>query len=142
MIEREARASPPGGAVQEASMSSTGPITAVMVHVQDWRAAIAWYELAFPGAKRIGMPDMDWACLLVDGVSIELVNADAKVAAGTAGTVVYWSTHDFDARRAQLEQLGALLYRGPMKIESELWMAQLRDPFGNLIGIRGPRVTT
>ena len=59
---------------------------------------------------------------------------------GTAGTVVYWWTDDFDARRRELEQLGASLYRGPMKIESSLWMAQFRDPFGNLLGIRGPGV--
>lgn len=89
--------------------------------------------------KRIDLPDMDWAYLLVDGVSLEIVNADAKVASGTAGTVVYWSTSDFDARRLQLEQLGASLYRGPMKIDNERWMAQFRDPFGNLLGIRGPR---
>jgi uncharacterized protein len=121
------------------SNSSIGPITAVMIHVQDWRVALAWYERAFPTSDRLDLPGIDWAYLRVDGVSIELVPADAKVAAGTAGTVVYWSTDDFDARRLQLEHLGASIYRGPMMVEGGLWMAQFRDPFGNLLGIRGPR---
>ena len=33
--------------------------------------------------------------------------------------------------------LGATLYRGPIAIENELFMCQVKDPFGNLIGLRG-----
>ncbi|MDY0831642.1 MULTISPECIES: VOC family protein [unclassified Pseudomonas] len=32
--------------------------------------------------------------------------------------------------------LGATLYRGPMKIEGGEWMCQVRDPWGNCIGLR------
>ncbi|MEZ8336060.1 glyoxalase/bleomycin resistance/dioxygenase family protein, partial [Vibrio splendidus] len=28
-------------------------------------------------------------------------------------------------------------YRGPMAIENGLFMCQIEDPFGNLIGLRG-----
>ena len=84
-------------------------------------------------------PGIDWECIAVDGVQIEVVPADEKVPAGAAGTVVYWSTDNFDARRAELEAIGAILYRGPLDIEDGLVMCQFKDPFGNLLGIRGPR---
>ena len=52
---------------------------------------------------------------------------------------MYWRTDDFDARRYYLESIGATLYRGPLDIEDSMAMCQLKDPFGNLIGVRGPR---
>ena len=35
-----------------------------------------------------------------------------------------------------LEAAGARLYRGPLAIEGGQWMAQVRDPWGNCIGLR------
>ena len=72
------------------------PIAAVMVHVADWRAGLEWYAKAFPTA-RVGMTDgATWGSIVVDGIQIELVPADEKVATGAAGTVVYWIADDFD----------------------------------------------
>jgi len=36
----------------------------------------------------------------------------------------------------RLEASGARLYRGPLAIEGGQWMAQVRDPWGNCIGLR------
>ena len=36
------------------------------------------------------------------------------------------------------EGLGAIRYRGPMAIEDGQRMCQVRDPWGNCIGLRGP----
>jgi predicted enzyme related to lactoylglutathione lyase len=115
------------------------PIAAVLVHAPDWRAGLAWYTRAFPSARPVRQPGQDWECIEVDGVAIEVVLADEKVPSGAAGTVVYWWADDFDARRAQLESLRAVLYRGPMEIEDGLVMCQFKDPFGNLLGVRGRR---
>jgi predicted enzyme related to lactoylglutathione lyase len=115
------------------------PICAVLIHVADWREGLAWYSRAFPGARSIGPLADGWACLEVDGVQVEIVPADQKVASGAAGTVVYWSVPDLDARVAHLRSIGAELYRGPMAIEAGLFMCQFKDPFGNLLGLRGPR---
>ena len=40
-------------------------------------------------------------------------------------------------RIEHFSELGATLYRGPMLIENALAMCQVKDPFGNLIGLRG-----
>ena len=115
------------------------PIAAVLVHVPNCRAGLAWYRRAFPHARNVRLPAFDLEYIEVDGVGIEVVPADGKVATGAAGTVVYWWTDDFDARKDHLASIGATLYRGPLDIEDGQAMCQFKDPFGNLLGIRGPR---
>ena len=107
-----------------------------MIHVPDVPAAQDWYGRAFPEAVR---REVDGFTLLdLGGLTLELVPADAKVASGAAGSVVYWAAPDFEARLAEWQALGATLYRGPMDIEDGQRMAQVRDPWGNLLGLRGP----
>ncbi|MFC6592592.1 VOC family protein [Deinococcus lacus] len=107
-----------------------------MVHVPDGAAGRAWYAQVFPQAREIRLDDLtllDLDCLL-----LEIVPADAKVACGAAGTVVYWWTDDFAGELERLQALGAALYRGPLAIEGGQQMCQVRDPWGNLLGLRGP----
>ncbi len=118
---------------------ASGPIAAVMVHVDDVAAALDWYACAFPAAERIGIAPPAFECLALGGVRIEIVPADAKVAAGASGSVVYWCVASLDDALAHFQDLGATLYRGPMAIENDQAMCQVRDPWGNCIGLRGPR---
>ncbi|UGA39846.1 hypothetical protein JOS77_10850 [Chromobacterium haemolyticum] len=119
-------------------MSAAGPIAAVLIHVADWRAGLAWYQRAFPAAQAVDLPEFDFACLEWQGVRLEIVQADAKVGSGAAGSVVYWRSGDLDADILRLTGLGAALYRGPLAIEKQQGICQLRDPWGNCIGLRGP----
>lgn len=112
------------------------PIISILIHVPDWRTATNWYAKAFPGASRIYHVPDDFGHLDVDGVAIEIVNADNKVASGAAGSVVYWRVADLTQEVQHLVALGATLYRGPMEIEGGEWMCQVRDPWGNCIGLR------
>ncbi len=113
-------------------------IAAVMIHVPDWKAGLAWYQKAFPEAKHVAMPEFDFECLQLNGINIEVVQADEKVGAGTFGLAVDWEVENFDQAFSHLTNLGAVLYRGPMNIESGWRMCKLKDPFGNLLGLRGP----
>lgn len=117
------------------------PILAVLVHVPDPEAAVAWYARALPGSVRHRLPEPDPIHYLdIGGVMLELVPCDEKVASGPAGSVVYWHTPDFDASFAHLVAVGATPYRGPGDIEDGQRMCQLRDPWGNCIGLRGPAI--
>ena len=49
-----------------------------------------------------------------------------------------WKVDSFDYAFKHLTNLGAVLYRGPMNIENGWRMCKLKDPFGNLLGLRGP----
>ncbi|MFM2663521.1 VOC family protein [Vibrio mediterranei] len=111
--------------------------SAILVHVPDVAKGLEWYKKAFPEAVPIYHPDFHFTALDLNGLSLEIVQADEKVGAGKCGTVVYWSVGDFSKAIARFEELGACLYRGPMEIEGGLSMCQVEDPFGNLIGLRG-----
>jgi mannose-6-phosphate isomerase-like protein (cupin superfamily)/predicted enzyme related to lactoylglutathione lyase len=124
-------------AAPHAAMSAD-PIAAVMIHVPDVQAALSWYEQAFPSAERKRVESHDFEYLAIGSVMLELVPADAKVASGAAGSVVYWHVADFDKALEHFERLGAVLYRGPMEIENGRRICQVRDPWGNCIGLRGP----
>ncbi|MGA4635016.1 VOC family protein [Pseudomonas solani] len=111
-------------------------ILSILLHVGDWRAATDWYQRAFPEAKPVLPSTDDYGHLEMGGVVLEIVNADDKVASGAAGTVVYWAVDDLDAEVLRLGQLGASLYRGPLALEDGDRICQVRDPWGNCIGLR------
>jgi predicted enzyme related to lactoylglutathione lyase len=115
-----------------------GAVAAVMVHVADAAAGIAWYERAFPDARRESVGQPPFERLAMGDVFIEIVAADSKVSSGASGSVVYWRVADFESALAHFRSVGASLYRGPMTVGSGERMCQLRDPWGNCIGLRGP----
>lgn len=111
------------------------PIAAVMIHVGDVEAGLEWYRKAFPGSAKRTIAEFDY--LAYQGVMIELVQADEKVSSGASGSVVYWQVDTFQQRLGMLLSLGATLHRGPLAIDRGMQMCQVRDPWGNCIGIRG-----
>ncbi len=122
------------------TVDATGPqhIAAVMIHVTDVEQALAWYEGAFPLARRATVGDEAFVVLRMGDVQLEVVPGDEKVAPGPQGTVVYWRVPSVGAELRRLTAAGATLYRGPMPIEDGLVMCQVRDPWGNCLGLRGP----
>ncbi|WP_418318307.1 VOC family protein [Piscinibacter sakaiensis] len=117
---------------------SAPPVAAVLIHVADVGKALDWYARAFPTAVRTIAPGTDFVFLQVGPVRLELVPADEKVGSGAAGTVVYWQVEKLEQALRHFCSLGATLYRGPMLIEAGQGMCQVRDPWGNCIGLRGP----
>ena len=113
-------------------------IAAVLVHVEDVADGIAWYQRAFPNAvlKRIDALNFDY--LALGEIHLEVVSADEKVTSGASGSVVYWFVPHFEQALEHMQGVGATLYRGPMDIEQGQRMCQVRDPWGNCIGLRGP----
>lgn len=112
--------------------------TALLVHVRDWESGFSWYQEAFPEASIVELPEFEFKALRIGEFVIEVVRSDEKVPSGRAGTVLYWSVGDLLEAIAHFRRLGSELYRGPMQIEDGLGMCQVTDPFGNLIGLRGP----
>lgn len=112
------------------------PIVSVLIHVPDWREATEWYARAFATAIRAQPETDDYGHLEVGGVALEIVQADEKVGCGPAGSVVYWAVTHLQAEIARLTGMGATLYRGPLDIEGGDRICQVRDPWGNCIGLR------
>ncbi|EKO3535411.1 glyoxalase/bleomycin resistance/dioxygenase family protein [Vibrio fluvialis] len=111
--------------------------SAVLIHVPDVQTGLAWYQKAFAQAMPVFLDEFDFTVLDLQGFSIEIVQADEKVAAGKSGSVLYWWASDFEETLTHFLSLGAKVYRGPLNIENGMVMCQVEDPFGNLIGLRG-----
>lgn len=112
-------------------------IASVLIHVSDVATALQWYQRAFPQAVACRLDEFDFDYLRIGTIDLEIVPADEKVASGAAGSVVYWQVDDFDQAVAHMLSVGGVLYRGPLNIQGGLRMCQIRDPWGNCIGLRG-----
>ncbi len=97
----------------------------------------AWCQRAFPTGRRLAVGEPAIEALRAGDVELECVPADERVAAGAAGTVVYWAVAAFEPELQCLLAIGARLYRGPMAIDGRQAMCQLRDPWGKCLGLRG-----
>ncbi|MDR6432757.1 VOC family protein [Brucella pseudogrignonensis] len=115
----------------------SGTISAVLIHVSDVDAAIEWYRKAFPQAVLKHLEAYDFSYLQIGDVDLEIVPADEKVSSGAAGSVIYWHVDNFDESLAHLIAIGGKLYRGPLDIQDNMRMCQVKDPWGNCIGLRG-----
>ncbi|CAN7173670.1 glyoxalase/bleomycin resistance/dioxygenase family protein [Brucella pseudogrignonensis] len=115
----------------------SGTISAVLIHVGDVETAIEWYLKAFPQAVLKHLEAFDFSYLQIGDVDLEIVPADEKISSGAAGSVVYWHVEDFDEMLAHLIAIGGTLYRGPLDIQDDMRMCQVKDPWGNCIGLRG-----
>jgi hypothetical protein len=110
-------------------------IAAVMIHVPDWKEGLEWYQKAFPQAHRISLPEFDFEFLELNGVQIEVVNADEKVGAGAFGIAVDWEVESFDEAFRHLTESGATLYRGPKKNREGPPNVQIQRPFREPFGV-------
>jgi predicted enzyme related to lactoylglutathione lyase len=110
-------------------------VTNVFYLVEDLVAARDWYR-ELVGSEPIEVqPQL--VTYLIDGVRLTLHLGDEfNTPAETRGTVAYWGVDDVDAVVAWCEARGAIAHRGPKTIFTGERLCQLRDPFGNLLGIR------
>lgn len=111
-------------------------IVSILLHVGDWRTATNWYVQAFPETRRVFPPKDDYGHLEMHGVVLEIIDGDEKVSSGPAGSVVYWQVKDLDSEVVRLRGLGATLFRGPLVIDGGDRICQVKDPWGNCIGLR------
>ncbi|NRQ15334.1 hypothetical protein [Ensifer sesbaniae] len=51
----------------------TDSVAAILVHVPDTEAGLAWYQRAFPHAERRWLEEFDFAYLQVGTVDLEIV---------------------------------------------------------------------
>jgi uncharacterized glyoxalase superfamily protein PhnB len=117
-------------------MITLRPVVNVYYFVADVVAATAWYgELL--GTEPVEAYRDRLATFAVGGTRLTLRdNDDYNENASTAGTVPYWDVDDVDAVVAACVQRGAAVHRGPATIFTGDRLCQLRDPFGNLLGVR------
>ncbi|NUN65940.1 glyoxalase [Pseudanabaena biceps] len=113
-------------------------IAEIMYFVPEPLLNAQWYAQLFD-SEITWLDNPEYFFIRVGNQEIWFHPWDEKMASGAAGQVAYWKVTDFDAVVARAIALGATIYRGPLDREDGYFMCQLKDPFGNLIGIFGVR---
>lgn len=111
------------------------PVANVFYFAADLEAATAWYRMLLGSDPVEVRPQL--AMFAVGNAQLTVhVTDDYNTTAGVAGPVAYWDVDDVDRVVAACLQRGGMAHRGPKTIFSGERLAQVLDPFGNLIGFR------
>jgi len=120
----------------EPSVPIQTKIDGVMYFAEEPLKLLGWYARLF-SVEIKQLEALQFSYLDINGYIIEVHPADGKNGTGKNGRVTYWKIADFEAFIEKATGMGASVYRGPINIENNQKMAQLLEPSGNLIGIRG-----
>lgn len=96
----------------------------------DLAVAKAWYTTAFGKAPYFDEPF--YVGFNIGGYELGLI-PDLEYADGS--TLIYWGVEDIDAAHAHLLACGAKAHSEPSNVGGDIWVATVRDPFGNVLGI-------
>ncbi|WP_405712857.1 MULTISPECIES: VOC family protein [unclassified Streptomyces] len=115
-------------------------VRTVMVFADSPEASARWYGELLGVPVRVDLSDTGAVYAWVETGGVELGFHPADDARNPRGgsPVVYWNVADLDTVRERLLAVGCEHHRGPLAIEPGRRIAQLRDPFGTVIGIEGP----
>ena len=96
--------------------------------VPDLDQAKAWYTAVFGVAPYFDQPF--YVGFAVGGFELGLV-PDGEP--GTAGSRVFWGVDDIEADVARVTALGATEFSAIQEVGEGIKVAELKDPFGNLL---------
>ena len=96
--------------------------------VADLAQAKAWYAQVFGCAPYFDQPF--YVGFSIGGFELGLV-PDGEP--GTQGSAVYWGVDDVDQEVARIVALGATVHGAPNDVGDGIRVAELKDPFGNLL---------
>ncbi|MER5368248.1 VOC family protein [Streptomyces sp. NPDC002722] len=115
-------------------------VRTVMTFALDPEASARWWGELLGVPVQVDVSDAGdvYAWVETGGVEIGFHPADDERNPRGGSPVVYWGVADVDRVRERLLTAGCEHHRGPLVIGPGRRIAQLRDPFGTVVGIEGP----
>jgi len=98
--------------------------------VSDLAKAKAWFSQVFGCAPYFDEPF--YVGFSVGGFELGLV-PDGEP--GTQGCAAYWGVDNLDEEVGRIVALGATVHQPVQEVGGEIRVAELKDPFGNLLGL-------
>jgi predicted enzyme related to lactoylglutathione lyase len=102
----------------------------VKVPVTDLARAKAWYGEVFGAAPYFDQPF--YVGFAIGGFELGLVPDGAP---GALGAVAYWGVDDIEADVKRILALGASEHEAIQDVGEGIRVAELKDPFGNVLGL-------
>ncbi|HEX7255787.1 MAG TPA: VOC family protein [Gaiellaceae bacterium] len=115
-------------------------VRALMLFAEDTHAVAEWWAAAF-GVERLEVEQHEQGAFVffdAAGLEIGVHAADPEKNPVGGSPVVYFSVESVSSTRAQLLGRGATPHRGPLAVDRDRSICQLKDPFGNVFGLDGP----
>lgn len=106
------------------------------VSTDNFEGSKNWYSKIFQTAPVVDEEGYVEFCL-ESGNGFAIARADSKSPTSSGGTICYWKVENLNDSIKYFESLGASVYRGPLKIDDELSICQIKDPFGGVFGCIG-----
>ncbi|MBU6343025.1 MAG: VOC family protein [Bacteroidetes bacterium] len=105
----------------------------VIYRVPNLAAAAEWYTNAVGQAPYFNEPY--YVGFNVGAYELGL-HPEEKAGPQKAENVeVYWGVDDIEAQYARLLDLGAQAHEAPQNVGEDLWVAMVKDPWGNILGL-------
>ncbi|GGY69906.1 hypothetical protein GCM10010326_75250 [Streptomyces xanthochromogenes] len=115
-------------------------VRTVMTFAEAPEASARWWGELLDTPVKVDVSDNGavYAWVEIGGVEVGFHPADDERNPRGGSPVVYWGVDDIDQVRERLLAAGCEHHRGPLTIEPGRRIAQVRDPFGTIVGIEGP----
>lgn len=101
--------------------------------VQDVKTATDWYTKAFNIAPYFNEPF--YVGFEIGGFELGLQPSDQTAAEKTDAVVAYWGVENVDAEFKRFISLGAHEHEAPEEVGGGIWVATVKDPWGNVLGL-------
>jgi len=101
--------------------------------VPDLQKAKDWYEQAFD-TKAYFVEDF-YVGFNIGGYELGLLPEPDSTSSKSENVVAYWGVDNINESYSKLIKNGATEHEKPMNVGGELWVASVRDPWDNVIGI-------
>ncbi len=103
--------------------------------VNDMLESKNWYEKLFNIKPDVNLDN--YVEFRLGSAGFALYLADSKSPASTGGSVGYWRVVQFEKTINLFIENGATVYREPISLPNLDQICQVKDPFGNIIGLIG-----
>ncbi len=105
----------------------------VLYRVADLKAATEWYARALGFEPYFN--EIFYVGFNVGGFELGLQPEEEAGSAKAENVEAYWGVADIQAEFDRLLSLGAQAHMQPNEVGGGIWVATLKDPWGNLVGI-------
>ncbi len=111
-----------------------GAVPAIMLFVDDPEAVGRWWA-TITGSELENDSGFWWFTLGGTGVEIGFHPADDEMNPLGRSTVPYFQITDLESALSVVNDHGGRRHRGPLEIDPGRRIAQVADPFGNIVGL-------
>jgi len=105
----------------------------VIYRVNDLTKATEWYTQAIGYSPYFNEPF--YVGFEVAGYELGLQPEETAGSSKAENVEAYWGVDDISTEYARLLHLGATEHSAPQEVGGDIWVATLKDPWGNLIGL-------